>query len=164
MSGIEGADAIGAALIAFGKNCVVNVEDALEADMLATQREAVELCPVHTGKGRDLLASPAALTSESAGPGQRRWTFRVPPEAFYLLFVEFGTKSYEAGDVRSAGKDKRGNKRTAKVKRSRPAHRAYPFFRPAVANLMVRLRRRRGIAKAIGAAKEVAGFIEQAAA
>lgn len=147
-SRIEGMDALLVTIEKVQLAAVDGVAASLHEDMLACQQEAVALCPVHTGAGRALLASPAAVTI--TGPARhRRITFAAPRDAWYLKFVEFGTKAYAAGGTRRAGKTKSGKQRFQKVKKARPAHRAFPFFRPAVANLVVRVRRAHNIRRVV---------------
>lgn len=162
MSGISGADLLGAKFKQFTQLVETGIEAVIEDEIHKTQAEAVSLCPVHTGVSRDILAGADAITvTKSKETGGKQWTFRVPKAAYKLVWVEFGTKAYEGGAVRARYTDKKGRKQLRIVKRSRPAHRAFPFFRPAVANLIVRMKRARELATVVNAAKATAGFVEK---
>ena len=165
MSVITGASQLGEKFKRFATLVDTGIEGVLESEIKATQAEAVALCPVHTGQNRDILASDEAIVSrKSRETGGTQWTFRVPKAAFRLFWVEFGTKAYESGATRATYTDKKGRKQRRIVKKGRPAHRAYPFFRPAVANLLVRMGRARKLTAVVEDARKLAGFVETAAA
>ncbi|MDZ4843864.1 MAG: hypothetical protein SH859_17210 [Hyphomicrobium aestuarii] len=149
MSRIEGLSGIEARLESLGVRITSRVDQWVVDEVVACQAEAVDLCPVHTGKARSLLAAPSAVRRVGKG-ASARVVFAAPSGAYYLKFVEFGTKAYVPGVNRRAGKDKRGKQRFRKVSRGVPARRAYPFFRPAVANMFVRLRRGRNLRTVLG--------------
>lgn len=159
MSGILGSDELRAKLSTFEVLVRQGVEGMLRAEVEACQKEAADLAPVNTGKLRAALLSKDAIKegrSRDTGGLQITFGFITTAQrkmAFHGFWVEFGTKAYERGERRDAGVDKHGRKRKRRVRRTIPARRAQPFFRPAVANLLVRLKRARQFATIVAAAK-----------
>lgn len=164
-SRVDGIQALQTRLRSFERDVVRRVDAMLDEEVRRLQQETADLVPVDTGRGRDAILSPEAIRKEpgrGAG-GSARWTFgfitrRLRDQAYYLFWVEFGTKAYEPGDQRSSGVDKRGRRRFRRIKRRIPARRAQPFFRPAVAAFMRRMEQRRGLAAVFAAAAEAAGL------
>lgn len=143
MSAITGLDAVKAKLKRLDQLAQAHLEKAAETGGRAMQADLMSYAPRRTGKLRRLLGSSDALRVRKIR-GQIRVevgfiTPAMKKAGFMYFFVETGTKGYEAGWHRSAGYDKRGRKRYSKVKRNIPARPAQPFFRPAVANLRVRM-------------------------
>jgi HK97 gp10 family phage protein len=109
------------------------VETVTEQAAKLVQAEVVSRVPVRTGRAKAWLASPEALGKLRKAGG---WRFGlITPElrknAHYLIFVEYGTKGYRRGQVRTY-KTKGGKLRTKKVAKGVPARPAHPFFRPGV--------------------------------
>jgi len=167
MSGVLGTEDLHHKIDTFGMLMRQRIDDKLEDEAKAAQKEAADLVPVHTGRGRDALLMPEAIkVDRSRDTGGKRVTFgfitkAMRDAAFYLFWVEFGTKGYQVGDQRSSGVDKRGRKRFRKMKRHVPARPAQPFFRPAIANLMVRLKRERDFKTIVDAVKAASGFADK---
>lgn len=167
MSGVLGTEDLHRKFDTFGMLMKQRIDDKLQDEAKAAQKEAAELVPVNTGRGRSAILSPDAIrVDRSPDTGGKRVTFgfitrAMRDAAYYLFWIEFGTKSYQAGDKRSSGVDRRGRQRFRKVKRYVPARPAQPFFRPAVANLMVRLKRQRDFATIVSAVKAASGFAEK---
>jgi len=167
MSGVLGTDELHRKLDTFGLLVRQQIDDRLEDEARAAQTEAADLVPVHTGRGRETILSPDAIkVGRSRDTGGKQVTFgfitkAMRDAAYYLFWVEFGTKGYRAGDERSSGVDKRGRRRFRKMKRNVPARAAQPFFRPAIANMMVRLRRAREFKTIVNAAKAGAGLADK---
>jgi HK97 gp10 family phage protein len=109
------------------------VETAAEQAAKTVQAEIVARVPVRTGKAKAWLASDEALGKlHKAGA----WRFGlITPElrrnAHYLIFVEYGTKGYIRGQMRSYT-TKGGKVRAKKVSKPIPARPAHPFFRPGL--------------------------------
>ena len=109
------------------------INTAVEEAARAVQAEVVARVPVRTGKAKAWLASPEALGKLHKDGA---WRFGlITPElrrnAHYLIFVEYGTKGYARGALRSYV-TKGGKVRTQRVKKAVPARPAHPFFRPGV--------------------------------
>lgn len=81
--------------------------------------------PMRTGKLARSLSMKVSRDGLSAEVGQRGAKGK---KAFYGRFVEFGTRSYAKGAVRSA----RASHTTKIIKKTVAGHRARPFFFPAV--------------------------------
>jgi HK97 gp10 family phage protein len=115
--------------------------NALEDGLRDIQYSAGDFVAVDTGNGRATLLDPAAVKVD-------RETLRgefglITPElrkrAWYLSFVEWGTKAYPAGGKRISGMY-RGRFRFRKVARTVPARPAKPFMKPALDVNIGRLR------------------------
>jgi hypothetical protein len=167
MSGVLGAEDLQRKLTTFGLLMKQRIDDRLEPEAQTAQKEAADLVPVRTGRGRETILSPDAIkVDRSPDTGGKRVTFgfitkAMQDAAFYLFWVEFGTKGYNAGDQRSAGVDNKGRRRFRKIKTYVPARPAQPFFRPAIANLMVRLKRERDFKTVVDAVKAASGFADK---
>lgn len=109
------------------------VETAVEQAAKLVQAEVVARVPVRTGKAKAWLASDEAIGKLNKAGGYRFGL--ITPElrrnAHYLIFVEYGTKGYARGRVRSYT-TKGGKVRTKKAGKPIPARPAHPFFRPGV--------------------------------
>lgn len=110
------------------------LDEASEAAAKILQREVVARVPVKTGKLRAFFASPAAISK--SWKYQHAYVYGLTKEllrgdAYYAVFVEYGTKGYTRGSTRS-WTTKGGKVKTKKVTRAVPARPAHPFFRPAV--------------------------------
>lgn len=167
MSKIEVSHGFAGRLALFDQTVRSELEKEIEAQVLAMQQEAAHLAPSNTGKLRETLASPEAVKKSKGRDGGEVWTFgfitpAMRKAAFYGFWVEFGTKGYQKGDRRDAGTTKDGRKRKTKIKRHIPARPAQPFFRPAFAHLVLRMRQQRNWARIVGAAKRAAGFSDAA--
>jgi hypothetical protein len=86
--------------------------------------------------------------------------------AYYGFWIEFGTKARSAGELlRPQRRDRRSKsgRLTKKILRKKavPARQAQPFFRPAVANLILRLKRARQFSTIVAAAKAGAGMADK---
>lgn len=140
MSAIEGLEAIQAKIKRLDAYAKERLDAAIEIGAKQMQDDMVRYAPVRTGKLRSLLGSGEALRIvQKRGATQASVGFITPAmkkAGFMYFFVETGTKGRAAGTTRRAGKDKRGRYRFQRVKRNIPAHRAQPFFRPALANLL----------------------------
>ncbi len=120
----------------------------LEHGLSEIQETAAGLVAVDTGQGRDTLLQPEAISVD-----HKRLVGRfglITPElkkrAWYLSFIEWGTKGYKKGERRIAGRTKPGNPRLRageivsrggtlklrKVSRDIPARAARPFMKPAL--------------------------------
>jgi len=163
---IEGIDQFKAALKRFEDEVALGIEDAVEAEVKAMQRETADLVPVDEGTGRATLLLPEAIRIEKSpdGPGKRIVfgfiTEGMKKAAYYLFWVEFGTKGYARGERRVAGKTKRGLLKFKKVKRDVPPRPAQPFWRPAEANLWRRLETRLNLQRIVTAAKRAASLAD----
>lgn len=164
MSEILGTDVLVAKLDTFDRAFAEFMEARIGDEMLALQKETAELIPVDEGIGRDTILKPEAIAmTQSKGGRGKSWAFgfltpAMKKAAFYLFFVEFGTKGYEPKQERSAGVYKNGRRRFQRIKRRIPARRAQPFFRPAVANFLARIRQKRLLANIYAAAVTAAGL------
>lgn len=156
MSHIEGIDELLGKLELFGAEVGKLSYEFHDREMVAAQEEAVSLIPVFTGKARETLASPDALQRKTDGDkGETQWSFgmvtlAIERAAYYLFFVEFGTKGSQRGELLNPGvrdgRSKSGRLRKAKRrKRSTPARPATPWLRPAQANLFRRLQNLQGL-------------------
>lgn len=111
-------------------------EDLIDEGVREMQDTAVGLAPRRTGTLADTLARSDAIEKEHADDGRIVWRFGFLSEyakrvAWYWRFPEFGTRAYEAGQMRAQGVDKHGRIRLRKMKRAVPARRATPYLRPA---------------------------------
>jgi len=167
MSGIIGAEALRQKLSTFEVLVRQGVEDMMRAEVEACQREVLDLVPVDSGQLREALAMTDAIKEGRSGStGGLMLTFGFitsvqKKKGYYGFWVEFGTKAYDKGARRDAGVDKHGRKRKRRIKRRVPARRAQPFFRPAVANLIVRMKRARDFQSIVAAAKTAAAFADK---
>lgn len=183
MSNIEGLDALKDKLGSFEGHYKSFMNERLEAAVLELQRDTAARVPVDTGQGRDTILMPDAIRRDGAGTPNPRWTFgfltdAMKKRAYYLFWVEFGTKAYRKGEKRVAGRTRaaagvrprhlleeygigQAYGRAVKYKKLRrdvPARPAQPFFRPAAADFMVRLRQTRTLAEIYATAMTAAGF------
>lgn len=164
MSGVFGVVELNDKLKSFDEYFVEHMNRNIGDEMLALQKEAAELVPVDEGIGRATLLLPEAIRVTDGKAGRNKtWTFGfitagMKKAAFYLFWVEFGTKAYEKGESRSAGTTKSGRRRFQRLKRRVPARRALPFFRPAVANFLLRMRQQRNVARIFASAAAAAGL------
>lgn len=138
------------------------IEERLENEVLALQRDTADAVPVETGRARTAIMSPGMIR-RTGTPGRTRWTFGFVDRAiqkltYYLFWVEFGTKGYERGERRFSGRTAQGTIEKKRLKRRVPPRRAQPFFRPAVARAMARLQRGRELSNVLAAAATAAGF------
>ena len=170
MAHVEGLDEL---LRKFGElpNAVAKgLDDALGAEVLRLQQDAVDLIPERTGNGKAVLARPEAIKHDkSPDTGGSRFTFgfitpALRKAAYYLFWVEFGTKGHPAGEALKPGKTPRGGKGTLskkvqKRKRAVPARRAQPFFRQAVAMFSRRFAQKKALEQIAEGAKRAVGFI-----
>ena len=109
------------------------VETATAKAAQLVQAEIVARVPVRTGKAKAWLASPEAL-GKLHKPGAWRFGLITPElrkNAHYLIWVEYGTKGYMRGEVRTYT-TKGGKFRAKKVRREVPPRPAHPFFRPGI--------------------------------
>ncbi len=148
MSHVAGLEAVKAKLARLDSLVAKRLDAAVEAGARQMRADMVALAPARTGRLRRLLASDEALGLIRRGGSLRAEvgfrTRNLRKQGYVYYFVETGTKGYEAGSRRSAGYDKRGRKRYARIRRTVPARPAQPFFRPALVNLkrnMARLRK-----------------------
>jgi hypothetical protein len=159
MSAIEGLDAIKAKMSKLERYAAERLSKAVEQGARQMQTDMVSYAAVRRGTLRSLLASGEALRIRQRRGGLEAsvgfLTARMKKRGFMYFFVETGTKGYEAGWQRNAGKDKRGRKRYQRVRRRIPARPAKPFFRPALANLVRNMQRLRKEAWAKAAADAV---------
>lgn len=159
MSDILGLQQLRQKLTTFEVLTRQGVEDMMRAEVEACKREVLDLVPVDTGQLKEALSSSDAIKeSRSRDTGGLALAFGFNTTAqkkmdYYGFWVEFGTKAYDKGARRDAGVDKHGRKRKRRIKRRVPARRAQPFFRPAVANLIVRMKRARQFQAIVAAAK-----------
>lgn len=166
MSHIEGVETLLSRFAGLEKEIASGLDNALGEEVHKLQADAVALMPERTGTGKATLASPEAIKKDrSPDTGASRYTFgfitpAMRKAAYYLFWVEFGTKSYQAGQKRNAGKDKAGRLRQRKVDRFVPARRAQPFFRPAFTLFVRRMDQQRAWQKITDAAKAAVGFRE----
>jgi len=166
MSGVEGLHTLLSNFATLETEVNRNLDNVLADEVHKMQADAVALMPARTGKGKATLASPEAIKRDkSPDTGGSRFTFgfitpAMKKAAFYLFWVEFGTKGYDVGETRNAGKDKRGKLRKRKAGRRVPARRAQPFFRPAFMMFVRRMDQQRAWQKITDAAKTAAGFRE----
>lgn len=167
MSRLEGLDQFRANLKKFEDEVAFGIEAAVLAEVKEMQQEVAGLVPVDEGVGRDTILKPEAIqvTNSPDGPGKRVVfgfiTTAMKRAAYYLFWVEFGTKGYAAGDRRVAGKSKQGRVKLKKVKRLVPPRPAQPFWRPAEANLFQRLERRLNLQRLVTAAKRAANLADK---
>lgn len=144
-SRIEGGEIFIAKLELFEESVIADKEAMLDAEIRVAQQEMADNIPVFTGRGREtMLKDEARLKIVTPSNGSVQWrlgflTKAMQAAAYYLYWVEFGTKGYSPGDQRDAGFDKRGRRRKQKVRRYIPAHPAQPWFRPAAANFIRRV-------------------------
>ena len=99
------------------------------------QAEVVARAPVRSGKLRSALAAADAITPSTKYRGAAVYGLtasQLSRDLFYAIFVEFGTKGYTGGQMRS-WTTKAGKVRTKKATRAVPARPARPYFRPGVA-------------------------------
>lgn len=161
MSHIAGLDTLKAKLASLDEYVGKRLDDAVEEGARQMQQDLVSLAPHRTGKLKSLMASDDALrVRQRAGRRQVSVGFNtaeMKKAGFMYFFVETGTKGYEAGWQRSAGRDKKGRKRYRRVRRNIPARPAQPFFRPALARLRANMARLRAEAWARGAADMALG-------
>jgi len=163
-SRLEGGDAFIAKLNLFEELVAADLETSIDEEIRNAQQEMADNVPVHTGRGREtILRDEARLKIITPSNGTVQWrlgflTKSMQAAAYYLYWVEFGTKGYSPGDQRAAGFDKRGRRRKQKVKRFIPARMAQPWFRPAAANFIRRVIERRSWAKLVVGAKEKVGL------
>jgi len=163
-SRIEGGEAFIAKLSRFEEAVVGDKEEMIDEEIRATQREWADLVPVRTGKAREqILKEEALLKIETPSNGHIQWRLGLLTKAqlaaaYYLFWVEFGTKGYAKGDRRAGGRDKRGRRRKHKVTRAIPARPAQPSFRPAAANFIRRVVDARRWARIISGNKEKLGL------
>lgn len=164
---IEGIQQFRDGLRKFEDEVALGIESGLEAEVREMQREAADLVPVDEGTGRATLLLPEAIRVEKSpdGPGKRVVFGFITPAmkraAYYLFWVEFGTKGYAAGDRRVAGKSKSGRTKFTKVKRTVPPRPAQPFWRPAEANLWRRLENRLNMQRLVTAAKRAVSLADK---
>lgn len=143
-----------------------NIEAGVEFEVRAMQQETADLVPVDEGVGRAALLDPSALRKVKSpdGPGVRFiFGLDVPAlsrRAFYLYWVEFGTKGYSKGDRRFAGKTKQGRSKMKKLKRAVPPRPAQPFWRPAEQNMWLRLEARLNMQRLVSTAKRLASLAD----
>lgn len=126
-----------------------NLDGVILEELRRTQREAADLVPVDTGRGRETILLDEAIGQSTDADGRKVFEFgfrtlNMQRRAFYLFFVEFGTQARAAGGLINPGvgdrRSRSGRRRRARRrKRSSPARPAQPFFRPAIENLMRRL-------------------------
>ncbi|MDQ8700590.1 hypothetical protein [Hyphomicrobium sp. LHD-15] len=167
MSHVEGSDQLIGKLDVFadtmGKLCF----ELYDREMIAAQEEAVSLIPVDTGKARDALASEAALKKDTDGrSGETTWSFgmitiAIQKAAYYLFWIEFGTKGSAKGELLYPGVvDKRSRsgrlRKARRRKRGRPAMPARPWFRPAQINLFRRLEKLQDLDRLVRSAMKAA--------
>lgn len=134
------------------------VTEALDQSIRIVQATAIALVPVMTGNLRRALASKGAIGKRDKGLrvefGLR--TKALQKKAFYAPFVEFGTKGYSPGQVRTykLKGSKTGMVHKKRMHKSVPARPARPFLRPALDTNIPTIRRlvnsalRRAIVKA----------------
>lgn len=168
MSAIVGTELVRGKLKSFGEHFDEYMDARLEGAVRDLQQTTAGMAPARTGTARSGILSPDAIRFEKAkGSSKSRWTFGLALTnaqgrlTFKLFWVEFGTKGYERGGERRAGRDKRGRLRTQRMKRRVPARPAHPFFRPAVAQFMVKLRQTRAVAAIFASAATAAGLEQQ---
>lgn len=112
MSHVEGADQLIGKLDSFARSVGQLCYDFHDAEMRTAQEEAVSLIPIDSGESSAALASEEALQRHTdPETGETQWQFgmvtlAIQRAAYYLYFVEFGTKGYMKGDLRKAGKKK----------------------------------------------------------
>lgn len=170
MSGVLGMETLFARFDAYQAAIQARMDDAVEAGARQMQRDMAALVRVRSGRLRaEIESEDAVQISTVAGRRLARVGFltdRQKRYGFRGYFLEFGTKGYEPGSTRAAGKDKHGRARTRKVSRRIPAHPANPFFRPALAMLRANMGRLRaeahraalrdaGQAAVVGAVRQV---------
>lgn len=159
MSRIEGLEQFRQNLKKFEDEVANGVEQTLEVEVRTMQQEAADLVAVDSGTGRETLLKEEAIRTEQSpdGPGKRIVfgfiTDAMKKAAYYLFWVEVGTKGYTAGERRLAGKTKRGRQKFKKVRRNVPPRPAQPFWRPAEANLWRRLETRLNMQRLVALAK-----------
>lgn len=164
---IEGIEQFKQALKKFEDEVAFGIEGAVEAEVLEMQKQVGADVAVDTGEGRQALLSDEAIKVEKSpdGPGKRVVYGLVTPallkKAFHLFWIEFGTKGYNAGEQRIAGKSKTGKQKFKKVKRTVPPRPAQPFWRPAEANMWRRLENRLNMARLVNAAKRAASLADK---
>lgn len=141
MSEVIGLDAAKAKLAAYEQALAVRMADVVARGAKEAQKLVVAGIPAKTGRARLALSEASAVEVRQTRDGRNAYAMFGPltkdlqKKTYYLFFVEFGTKGYEAGSSRKAGKDRRGKEREQKVKRRIPARPARPFFRTAIARL-----------------------------
>ena len=141
MSEIVGLDAVKAKLAAYEQALSRRMADVVERGAREAQKLVTQGMPVKTGRAKQALSETTAVEVRRTRDGRNVYAMFGPltkdlqKKTYYLMFVEFGTKGYEAGDSRKAGKDRRGREREQRVKRRIPARPAKPFFRTAIARL-----------------------------
>jgi len=171
MSHVEGTDDVVKALETFGKSMSGLTYELFDSEMVKTQADAVSLIPVHTGKAKAALSTPEALQRDSnKSTGVSIWTFgmttlAIQKAAYYLFWVEFGTKGHARGELVSPGtadnRSRSGRKRRARRrKRGSPARPAHPWFRPVRDHLFARLQGLQGFEQMVKVAKRAAGFAD----
>lgn len=172
MSGIFGLDDLRQKLTTFELLTRQGVESMLRDEVAACQKEAADLAPVRSGRLREaLLMKDAIKQGRSSATGGLQLTFGFittaqKKMAYYGFWIEFGTKARSAGELlRPQRRDRRSKsgRLTKKILRKKavPARQAQPFFRPAVANLILRLKRARQFSTIVAAAKAGAGLADR---
>lgn len=156
MSAVEGLEKLESKLSRLDELVKARLDAAIERGAKQMQADMVDLAPKRTGKLRSLIASDEFVRiTRAKGETKAQVGFRtaaLKKAGFMYFFVETGTKGYEAGWQRNAGRDKRGRKRYQRVKRNIPARPAQPFFRPALMNLRANMAKWRKEAWALAVA------------
>lgn len=129
-----GFDGFKADLDRIGKAMALEVSAANRDNAMLMQRFVVARVPVDTGATRDAFASPDAVAQVALVGGVKGWRFglltpALKKKGYKALWLEFGTKGYDAGSKRAS---RRGGKSKQRVGRHIPARAARPFFRPGI--------------------------------
>jgi HK97 gp10 family phage protein len=161
VSGVVGLEAVKAKLSTYDLYLAKRLDEAIEQEARAFQADLVASAPVKDGDLRAALASPDAIRIKRKGGNSvievGFLTTAQKKQGFHAFFVEFGTKGYAKGQKRFSGKTKRGYARFSKIKRDIPARPAHPFWRPAFARLVERLKVARARAHALALADMARG-------
>lgn len=153
MSEITGLEALDKRLSSFEAEIKRQAGILIEEQALETQRDLVNMIAVRTGRAMEALAAPEAvkLKRDRAGDVIEASVglieLKQKRSAFHLLFLEKGRKAYTAGSRRFGGRDKRGNVKMRKVKRTVGAMAPRNYFRVAFTLMRERMKTARGISR-----------------
>lgn len=156
MSGVRGFESFKAKLGSIADAADFEMAAANRDNALTMQRHVVPRIPVGTGATRDAFAAPEAVGLVDMPGGKKGWRFGLITDAlrkkgYKAEWLEFGTKGYDVGGERAAGRKpdlgpqrigkngkpigrprKLTRQRFQRITRHIPARPARPFFRPGI--------------------------------
>jgi hypothetical protein len=174
MSEVVGLEALKAKLTAFDEALKAEMQKKLPELGRRQQELLVEVTPRSNRTGpsgkydrrgshlRDLLSSSDAVKLSQDKVEIGFVTLPLQKQGFYSLWVHFGRKAHNAGDVKVIGRDRRsknkGLMKRARFKKTIGAMAAHLFFQVAFLRFRDQVKRERAVARIIAAARTGGGM------